>query len=150
MNFGIRKIGKMIKDCKELELIDKSDKGLIVSLPDEIVDLFKDYSFPTIHNMLEVLLYYVTYTCRLIEVDAYLYNLLAEEHMTDVTIVKILSIIEQNNVVNKLNDFIEENTVNDKYNKQYFAGWLISLNNVNFYTTFDFVILNGNKSIGDF
>lgn len=150
MNFGIEDINKTIRDCKELNLIDKSDKGLIVTLPDEIVNLFKDYSYPTIHNILEVLLYYVTCTSRVIEFDTYAYYLLGEEHMTDVTIIGLNSIIQNHDVVNIIDDFIKENAGDNTFSNQYFAGWLINKNNVNFYTAFDFIILSGNKTIGDF
>lgn len=149
MNFGINEIDKTIRDCKELQLVEKSDKGLIITLPDEIVNLFKEYSFPTIHNMLEVMLYYITYTSRVIEFDNYLYNLLSEDHMSDVTIINLISIAEQYDVVNRLDTFLKSNVENN-FSNIYFAGWLINKKNVNFYTTFDFVILTGNKSIGDF
>lgn len=148
MNFGINEIDKTIRDCKELELVDKSDKGLIITLPEDIVNLFNDYSFPTIHNMLEVLLYYVTYTNRIIELDNYLYYLLGEEHISDVTLYKLISIIEEHNVTNRINDILRDK-VNNPLNHIYFAGWLLNKKNVNFYTSFDLIILTGNKSIGD-
>lgn len=150
MNFGLQKIKDTVKDYKELDLIDKGDKGLIISFPEEIINLFKDYSFPTIHHTLEVLLYYSTYTQRIIELDNYMYYLLGDEHMTDITIVKLMMIIEENDLINKTIDLINKQIKDKILGNIYFSGWLLQKSNLNFYTTFDFVVLISDKVIGEF
>lgn len=141
--FGIEEIKDTIDSIQKLGLINEADKGIIISIPDEIIEYFNEYSYTTIHMVIETLLYYITHTNLVIEFDYYLYRF-SEDVISDVTNVKLINIIINNDIVKKLIDFINDNTPKDESGYM-FAGWLIGMDNINFYTSFDFILLNNKR-----
>lgn len=148
MNFGIKEIDDTVNSLLEIYVVEKGNKGLILSIPDDIIDAFKDFPYPTIHNLLESLLYYITFTDRLIEFDVYMYRFLEEcDDITDIIIIDIISNIYNYKVVERLTEYILEFSITNSIKEKLFLGWLLPRNNLNFFTSFDFILIDGKYSI---
>lgn len=143
-NYGILEIEETIKEMKMIRLVGVATEATVVRLEEEIVDLLRDYQYPTIHDVLEAMLYYLTWTDKLIEFDYYLTRFLYSKDFPDSTIIGVLNVIANNEILEKIEKFLLDNKVK---NERYFNGWSLSKSNLNFCTSFDFILLNAEPLI---
>lgn len=139
MNFGIVELKDNEVVLKELNRdTQKEENRQISTIPENIVDIFKHLPLPSLHNTLEIMLYYFINSSAVISIEEYLYRLLGDE-LTDGEISKIIHLYNRHDV-----DLLLERMVNsikiEAGVKYIFIGWLVDKNNYNFYSSYDFLV----------
>ena len=138
-NYSIIEIEETIAEMKLINLVGNASEATIFRLDEEIIDLLNDFTFPTIHDTIEAVLYYITWTDKLVEFEYYLTRFLYSKDSTDSIIIAILNTITNNNIIEKIEMFLTKNSVG---NERYFNGWTTHKSNINFNMNFDFVMLD--------
>lgn len=141
-NYGIREIEKTIEEMKLIGLVGVGTEATIVRVDDSYIEEFSDFSYPIIHDTVEALLYYLTWTDRLIEFDYYLSRFLEEKDTTDFIIVNMINKINNMDLLNKLDKILSKNKIG---NEKYFNGWTTNKSSYNFHMSFDFILLDSVK-----
>ena len=137
MNLEISRIRVEIEHLKENRVTMAGNDLVIFTIPDEIIDLLSDLDLPTIHKVLEVMLFYSSYTSRLYEADEVLYAYL-EQYLDTEALYKAIKIVIDNDLINKLEESLFD--VYDIAKGIFFYGWTIKKDSVNFYESYDILV----------
>lgn len=150
MNFGLKAISDDIELLHLSSMSLPGNKVSIMTIPDNIIDKLSTLQLPTIHHVLEVILFYLCYHSRSSEIDSLFYSYLQDEY-TDDTIINICKIVEQNALVLALEVFIggDDNYDFLEYNVL-FCGWTIDKKSYSFFDNYDIILksekLNNNNT----
>lgn len=139
MNFGIVELRDNETVLKELNRdTQKEENRQISTIPENIVDIFRYLPLPSLHNTLEIMLYYFINSSAVISIEEYLYRLLGDE-LTDSEISKIIHLYNRHDVDLLLERMVDSIKVEAGV-KYIFIGWLVDKNNYNFYSSYDFLV----------
>ena len=101
-------------------------------------NVFKtDLDLPTIHMVLEVILFYSSYTGRSSEVEDVMYAYL-EQYLDQTLLIKAVRIVVNNDLVNRLESSLGQ--IYDAIHGILFCGWTIKPDSINFYNNYDVLI----------
>jgi len=147
VNFGIVELRDNEMVLKKLSRdIQKEENRQISTIPENIVDIFKHLPLPSLHNALEIMLYYFTNGSMVVSIEEYMYRLLGDE-LSDSEISKIMHLFNRHDVDLLLKRMI--NSIKMESGVKYiFIGWLIDKSNYNFYSSYDFLISKDIYRIG--
>jgi len=137
MNFEISRIRLEIEHLKTNRISIAGNKMVMFTIPDEIIKDLSELDFPTIHMVLEVILFYSSYTGRSQEIEDIMYAYL-EQYVDSHTLQLAVRIITQKDIVNKLEESLGQ--VYDAIQAILFCGWTIRPGSINFYENFDILI----------
>lgn len=146
MNFGLKSIADDVELLRSADVTVPGNKMSIMTIPDHIIDKLNTLQLPTIHHVLEVILFYLCYHSRSSEIDSILYSYLENEY-SDETIMKVTHLVEQKAIVAELEAAINSD---DNYDfLEYsilFCGWTMDKKSYNFFDNYD-IILKSEKYI---
>ncbi len=138
-HYNIQEIENTIREMKKIKLIGDTSQYTVVTLDSKIIDLLGHLQFPTIHDTLEAILYYLTWTDRTIEFDYYLQRFLSDNDYVDSTILDIISTVELYHILDLVVEFLIDVRVG---NERYFNGWTTNKKSYNFSQSFDFILID--------
>ena len=145
MNFEISRIKTEVIHLQQNGVLEYGEQYVIFTIPESIIELLSELDLPAIHKVLEVMLFYSSYTSRMYEADEVLYAYL-EQYLDTEVLYKAIKIVTDNNLVNKLEESLFD--VYDIAKGIFFYGWTIKKDSVNFYESYD--ILVRSERIRDF
>lgn len=137
MNLEISRLRTEIEHLKTNKVTMAGNDLVIFTIPDEIVDTLAELDLPTIHMVLEVILFYSSYTGRSAEVEDMLYIYL-EQYLDQALLIKATRLVVNNDLVNRLEAALGQ--VYDVISGILFCGWTIKSGSINFYNNYDILI----------
>lgn len=145
MNFEVSRIKTEVIHLQQNGVLEYGEQYVIFTIPESIIKLLSELDLPTIHKVLEVMLFYSSYTSRLYEADEVLYAYL-EQYLDTEALYKAIKIVTDNDIINKLEESLFD--VYDIAKGIFFYGWTIKKDSINFYESYD--ILVRSERIRDF
>lgn len=137
INLEISRIRVEIEHLKENRVTMAGNDLVIFTIPDEIIDLLSDLDLPTIHMVLEVILFYSSYTGRSSEIEDIMYAYL-EQYVDSEALYKAVRLVIDYDLVNKLEAALGQ--IYDTIHAIVFCGWTIKTGSINFYNNYDILI----------
>ena len=137
MNFEVSRIKTEVIHLQQNGVLEYGEQYVIFTIPESIIKLLSELDLPTIHKVLEVMLFYSSYTSRLYEADEVLYAYL-EQYLDTEVLYKAIKIVTDNNLINKLEESLFD--VYDIAKGIFFYGWTIKKDSINFYESYDILI----------
>lgn len=137
MIFEISRLRLEIDHLQKYNLSLAGNDMVIFTIPDSVIELLSDLDLPTIHKVLEVILFYSSYTGRSLEIDEVLLTYL-DEYVDQEMLIKAIGIVQYRDVVNKLEE--ELGQIYDLLKGVLFCGWTINKSSINFYENYDILI----------
>lgn len=137
MNFEISRIRLEIDHLTVNKVSLAGNEMVIFTIPNEVIDVLSDLDLPTIHMVLEVILFYSSYTGRSSEIEDVMYAYL-EQYLDQALLVKTIRIVINNDLVNRLESSLGQ--VYDAIHGILFCGWTIKPDSINFYNNYDVLI----------
>ena len=137
MNFEISRIKTEVIHLQQNGVLEYGEQYVIFTIPESIIKLLSELDLPTIHKVLEVMLFYSSYTSRMYEADEVLYAYL-EQYLDTEVLYKAIKIVTDNNLINKLEESLFD--VYDITKGIFFYGWTIKKDSINFYESYDILI----------
>ena len=101
MNFEVSRIKTEVIHLQQNGVLEYGEQYVIFTIPESIIKLLSELDLPTIHRVLEVMLFYSSYTSRLYEADEVLYAYL-EQYLDTEEKKKARKIVIYNDVKKKL------------------------------------------------
>ena len=137
MNFEISRIRLEIDHLTVNKVSLSGNEMVIFTIPNEVIDILNDLDLPTIHMVLEVILFYLSYTGRSSEVEDVMYAYL-EQYLDQTLLIKAVRIVVNNDLVNRLESSLGQ--IYDAIHGILFCGWTIKPDSINFYNNYDVLI----------
>ena len=137
MNFEVSRIKTEVIHLQQNGVLEYGEQYVIFTIPESIIKLLSELDLPTIHRVLEVMLFYSSYTSRLYEADEVLYAYL-EQYLDTEVLYKAIKIVIDNDLINKLEEALFD--VYDIAKGIFFYGWTIKKDSINFYESYDILI----------
>ena len=137
MNFEISRIRLEIDHLTVNKVSLAGNEMVIFTIPNEVIDILNDLDLPTIHMVLEVILFYSSYTGRSSEVEDVMYAYL-EQYLDQTLLIKAVRIVVNNDLVNRLESSLGQ--IYDAIHGILFCGWTIKPDSINFYNNYDVLI----------
>ena len=137
MNFEISRIRLEIDHLTVNKVSLAGNEMVIFTIPNEVIDILNDLDLPTIHMVLEVILFYSSYTGRSSEVEDVMYAYL-EQYLDQALLIKAVRIVVNNDLVNRLESSLGQ--IYDAIHGILFCGWTIKPDSINFYNNYDVLI----------
>lgn len=137
MNFEISRIRLEIDHLTVNKVSLAGNEMVIFTIPNEVIDILNDLDLPTIHMVLEVILFYLSYTGRSSEVEDVMYAYL-EQYLDQTLLIKAVRIVVNNDLVNRLESSLGQ--IYDAIHGILFCGWTIKPDSINFYNNYDVLI----------
>ncbi len=137
MNFEISRIRLEIDHLTVNKVSLAGNEMVIFTIPNEVIDVLSDLDLPTIHMVLEVILFYSSYTGRSSEIEDVMYAYL-EQYLDQTLLIKAVRIVVNNDLVNRLESSLGQ--IYDAIHGILFCGWTIKPDSINFYNNYDVLI----------
>lgn len=137
MNFEISRIRIEIEHLRINNISTTGNKMVMFTIPDNIIKDLSELDLPTIHMVLEVILFYSSYTGRSQEIEDVI-NAYLEQYVDEYTLYRAIQIVLRKDIVNKLEESLGQ--VYDAIQAILFCGWTIRPGSINFYENFDILI----------
>lgn len=137
MNFEISRIRLEIDHLTVNKVSLAGNEMVIFTIPNEVIDILNDLDLPTIHMVLEVILFYSSYTGRSSEIEDVMYAYL-EQYLDQTLLIKAVRIVVNNDLVNRLESSLGQ--IYDAIHGILFCGWTIKPDSINFYNNYDVLI----------
>jgi hypothetical protein len=127
LNFEISRIRTEVIHLQQNGVLEYGEQYVIFTIPESVIRLLSELDLPTIHKVLEVMLFYSSYTSRLYETDEVLYAYL-EQYLDTEVLYKAIKIVTDNDLINKLEEALFD--VYDIAKGIFFYGWTIKKDSI--------------------
>lgn len=137
MNLTISRIRVEINHLQENSISLAGDKLVIFTIPDNIINELKDFNLPTIHMVLEVILFYSSYMGRTLEIEEMLHAYL-EQYLDQEELYSLIQTVKRSELVDKIEESLS--AVYDAIWGILFYGWTLKPGSIDFYNNYDILI----------